>query len=174
MGMIVCNTAQENVMNARGSCYYMVWLINLKDNNNQYYPDKPFERCFKRQYYSTRWEIKNNIYIHYPVAADPGLGCSRSIRCALSRSISLESCKKTEFPVTWLGGGGECPGWRGAGLCSTWFHMGQAGQSSTVHQLLLHGTLSTLHTWWICQDCLHPNFLLLGTMIILLSHPLLP
>jgi hypothetical protein len=40
-------------------------------------------------------------------------------------------------------GRGRCPGWRGTGLCSKWFHMGQAGQSSTVHQLLLHSTLNT-------------------------------
>ncbi len=51
MGMTVYDTAQENVMNASGSFYYMVWLINLKDNNNQYYADKPFEGCSKRQYY---------------------------------------------------------------------------------------------------------------------------
>jgi hypothetical protein len=31
----VCDTAQENVMNAHGSFYSMMRLINLKDNNNQ-------------------------------------------------------------------------------------------------------------------------------------------
>jgi hypothetical protein len=38
-------------MNAHGSLYSMVWLINLKDKNNQYYADKPFDDCPKRQHY---------------------------------------------------------------------------------------------------------------------------
>jgi hypothetical protein len=47
----VSDSSQENVMNVRGSFYSMVWLINLKDNNNKYYADKSFEDCSTRQYY---------------------------------------------------------------------------------------------------------------------------
>jgi hypothetical protein len=39
----------------------MVWLINLKDNNNQYYADKPFEECSKRQYYRMRNKEKHTV-----------------------------------------------------------------------------------------------------------------
>jgi hypothetical protein len=38
----------------------------------------------------TGWEIKNNMYIHSPKAADPGLGCSQ-LSNTLSRSILVES-----------------------------------------------------------------------------------
>jgi hypothetical protein len=38
-------------MNASGIFYSMVWLINLKDNNNQYYTHKRFEGCSKIQYF---------------------------------------------------------------------------------------------------------------------------
>jgi hypothetical protein len=54
-------------MNARGSFYFILWLINLKDNNNQYYAAKPFENCSKRQFYSMR---NKEQYVHT-------LSCSR-------------------------------------------------------------------------------------------------
>ncbi len=41
-------------MNADGSFYFVAWLINPKDNNNQYYADNTFEECSKRQYYWMR------------------------------------------------------------------------------------------------------------------------
>ncbi len=53
----------------------------------------------------TRWEIKNKMHIHCPLAADSGLGCSR-VFTTLSRSILLGSCKQTEFPVASQRGGG--------------------------------------------------------------------
>ncbi len=46
-----------------------------------------------------------------------GLGCSR-LSTTLSKSILLESCKQTGFPVSRQRGGGRCPGWRGTGPCS--------------------------------------------------------
>jgi hypothetical protein len=53
--------------------YSAVWLINLKDNNNQYYVDKLFEGCFKRQYY---WMRNTEQYV-------PTLSCSRRSRIGL-------------------------------------------------------------------------------------------
>jgi hypothetical protein len=50
----VRDTTLENVMNAHGNFYSMVWIINLEDNNNQYYAGKPFEGYSKRQYYWMR------------------------------------------------------------------------------------------------------------------------
>jgi hypothetical protein len=42
----------------------MVWLINLKNNNNQYYADKPFEEGGDVPRDNiTGWEIKNNIHV---------------------------------------------------------------------------------------------------------------
>jgi hypothetical protein len=41
-------------MNTHGNFYSVVWLINLTDNNSQYYADKLFEECSKRQYYWMR------------------------------------------------------------------------------------------------------------------------
>ncbi len=53
-----------------------------------------------------------------------------------------------KLQVDWICSGLAGGGWvlwvEGTGLCSTWFHMGQAGQNSTAHQLPLHGTLSTV------------------------------
>jgi hypothetical protein len=37
----------------------MVWSINLKDNNSQYYADKLFEECSNRQYYWMRNKEQN-------------------------------------------------------------------------------------------------------------------
>ncbi len=61
------------------------------------------------------------MYIHSPVAADSGLGCSQ-LSTTLSRSILVESCQQTEFPVARQGGGrvlwvegDRCPEWRGTG-----------------------------------------------------------
>ncbi len=41
--------------------YSIVWLINIKDNNNQYCVDKAFEECSKRQYY---WMRNKEQHIH--------------------------------------------------------------------------------------------------------------
>jgi hypothetical protein len=80
--------------------YSIVWLINLKDNSNQYYSDKPFEVHSKRQYYWMR--IKEQyIYcktydvhiLHYPKAADPRLGCLRILWMCNIQVILLEGCK---------------------------------------------------------------------------------
>jgi hypothetical protein len=46
--VLVLDAARKKVMNVRGS---VLWVINLKDYNNQYYADKP---CSKRQYYWMR------------------------------------------------------------------------------------------------------------------------
>ncbi len=85
----------------------------------------------KRKY--SRWEIRNNMYRHCRVAADSGLGCS------LSRSILVESCRQTEFPVPGMGGG-QVP-W--VERVRALLHMGQAGHSFTAHWLLLRSTLNT-------------------------------
>jgi hypothetical protein len=81
--LIIRDTAQENVMNAHGRFNSMVLLINLKDNNNHYYVDKPFEGCSRRQYYWMRNKeqylcalscsrrpqiglLANPVDVHYP------------------------------------------------------------------------------------------------------------
>ncbi len=61
------------------SFYSGVWLIKLKDKNNQYYVDKPFESV--PQDSITRWEIKNNIYMHYPGVADTDWATCESPGC---------------------------------------------------------------------------------------------
>ncbi len=53
----------------------MVWLINLKiatinTTRMNHLRSVPRDSI-------TGWEIKNNMYVQYPVVSDPGLGCSR-------------------------------------------------------------------------------------------------
>ncbi len=62
-------------MNARGSFYSVVWLINLKiitinTMRINHLRSVPRDSI-------TEWEIKNIIHIHYPIATDHWLGCSR-------------------------------------------------------------------------------------------------
>ncbi len=65
MGLYVCADLHTLICSyilftTRGSFYSMVWLINLKVNNNQYYVDKPFQGCSKRQYY---WMKNKEQYV---------------------------------------------------------------------------------------------------------------
>jgi hypothetical protein len=133
-----------SVMNTHESFYSIVWFMNLKNNNNQYYADEPVEDCSKRQYYWMRNKEQyiQTKYIHYPLATNHGLGCSQ-----IPWMCTIQVYPSWRLQVDWISNGlagGEWVPWvEGAGLCFTWFHMGQAGQRSTVHQLLLHDTLST-------------------------------
>ncbi len=125
----------------RGSFYSMGWLINLKDNEIPYYVDKTFEECSKWQYFWMRNKWQYSIYIHYPVTADHGLGCSQNPwMCTIH--IHPSSKLQIDWICSGLAGGGWVPWVEGAGLCFTWFHICQAGQRSTVHHPL-HGTWST-------------------------------
>ncbi len=62
---LLCKTAQENVMNARGEfrLFHIVWLINLKYNNNQYYADNHLIGTPKDSILDGN---KDNINIHFP------------------------------------------------------------------------------------------------------------
>ncbi len=122
-------------MNALGNSLFhdVVNQTYKKNNSNQYYADKPFRGCSKRQY--SRWKIKNNMHIHCPIAAGSGLGCSW-VSTTLSRFILLWSCKQTESPVAREEGGGRVP-WVEGGR--SLFIMGQAG----LHWLLFHSILNT-------------------------------
>ncbi len=65
-----------------------MWLIKPKKyDNNQDYADNHLGNIPKDSI--TGWEIKNNNYVHSPVAADSGLGCSQT-STTLSRSILVE------------------------------------------------------------------------------------
>jgi hypothetical protein len=79
--------------------------------------------------------------IHCPVAADSGLGCLQ-LSSTLSRSILVDSCWQTEFPVARQGGGGRCPGWRGTGPCSIWARqviaLQHTGFNCAAHRTQLH------------------------------------
>ncbi len=149
--------------------YSMLWIINLKDNNNQYYADKTFEECSKRQYYWVRNKCQY-IYKHYPVAVDwiTDQAARKLPGCTPSRSIPLQSCKYTESVVALLVGD-ECPGWRGAGLHSTKYHMGQ-GLPRLVPLPLLHplppnwslGTLDRAIPQDLCRNSSVAEILVFG------------
>ncbi len=59
--VLVLDTAQEVWWTHVEVLYFVVWFINPKDYNNQYYADKPFEECSKRQYYFMR---NKEQYVH--------------------------------------------------------------------------------------------------------------
>jgi hypothetical protein len=115
----------------------MVWLIKRKDNNNQYYADKPFEEYSKRKYC---WMRNEEQYLHT-------LSCSHRSQIGLLANLldvhyPSPSLMKAASRLNPQGPGGwdECPGWRGTGLCSTWARQGRAPQYT---RFFLHDTLST-------------------------------
>jgi hypothetical protein len=82
--------------------YSMVWLINLKYNKNQYHTEKHLRNVLRDSI--TGWEINDNIYIHYPVTADHGLGCLRT-----PWMCTIQVHPSSKLLVDWI-----CwPGWRG-------------------------------------------------------------
>jgi hypothetical protein len=73
-------------------------------------------------------------------------------------SPSLVAASRLNPQVAGLGGG-RVPWVEGD---RSIFHMGQAGQSSTVHQLLLYGTLNTTAHLTDRSGPLTPKFFLVG------------
>jgi hypothetical protein len=68
--------------------YSMMWLIKPKTyNNNQYYAITTWGNVPKDSI--TGWEIKNNIYVHSPLATGSGFGCLQ-MSTPLFRSILVE------------------------------------------------------------------------------------
>jgi hypothetical protein len=106
----------------------------------------------------TGWEIKNNMNIHCLVATGSGLGRSRMYTIQVHPSWKLQV---DWTPLAWLGGG-RCPGWRGTGLCSTWFHMGQAGRAPQYTDFFCIAHWTQLHIWRTGQGPLTPHFFPVG------------
>jgi hypothetical protein len=85
---ICARPTQDSMMMHMEIIYSMMWLIKPKTyKNNQYYADNHLGNISKDSI--TGWEIKNNIYVHSPMATGSGLGCPQ-MATPLFRSILIE------------------------------------------------------------------------------------
>jgi hypothetical protein len=134
------------------------WFINLKDNNNQYYAYKTLRSVPRDSV--TGWEINDNIYIHYPIAADHKLGCSQIPWMWI---IQVHSSWKLQ--VNWICSSLTGGGWvlwveGGRSLLHIIPHGLAWAEIQSTTAFFVHGTLSTTTHWRIGHDSLYTRFLL--------------
>ncbi len=94
-------------------------------------------------------EIKNNMYIHYPVASDPRLGCSR-----IPWMCTFQVYSSLRLQVDWISSclaGGQVS----ASHDSTWARLGRDPQYSSFF-CMVHW--AQLHTWRIGHYRCTPDF----------------
>ncbi len=120
---------------------FIAWLINLNDNKNQYYMDKHVRNAPRDSI--TGWEINDNRHIHYPVAADHGLGCSW-----IPWAFTLQVCPSWKLQVDWICSGLAGDRWvpwveGGRSLLNMIPHGPSWEEIDSTPAFFLPGTLST-------------------------------